>query len=297
MTCLLLDDHRPGARMNSARHAFSQHELNLWSHHMNKLIHSQASRRDFIKTSAVSALGSMIAARISDGKMPPTVEDVQRSGGDLPPADFIALFDGRTWANWQHDPHLDGVWEIADGVIRLRTDEPPRVAGKDYNLSTSKKYKDFTLMLDWRLTGKPVVKPHQWLMDDGQFHTDAAGKVIMKDNLTWGDSGVYLRGARAAQINIWCQPCGSGEVGTKFKDTQATKEERMKTMPTVRADNGPGEWNRFIITLRGDRVDISLNGKDVIQGARVKDIPAEGPITLQNHKDAVEFRHIFIKEL
>jgi hypothetical protein len=29
----------------------------------------------------------------------------------------------------------------------------------------------------------------------------------------------------------------------------------------------------------------------------VKDIPAEGPITLQNHKDAVEYRNIFIKEL
>lgn len=216
---------------------------------------------------------------------------------DAPPAGFIPLFDGRTWANWQHESHLDGVWEIADGTIRLRTDEPPRQRGKDYNLSTAKQYKDFVLIIDWRLTGKPVVKPHQWLMDDGQFHTDAAGKVIMKDNLTWGDSGIYLRGARAAQVNIWCQPCGSGEVGTKFKDTETTKEERMKTMPSVRADKGPGEWNRFIITLRGDRVDVTLNGVDIIQDARVKQIPAEGPITLQNHKDRVEFRRIFIKEL
>lgn len=253
---------------------------------MNTPITAQASRRHFIRivtfTGLVKAAGGFSSQAAQD---------------ESAPEGFTTLFDGRTWSNWQHDPHLDGVWEIADGVIRLRTDEPPRVAGKDYNLSTAKKYKDFTLMIDWRLTGKPVVKPHQWLMDDGQFHTDAAGKVIMKDNLTWGDSGVFLRGARAAQINIWCQPCGSGEVGTKFKDTQATKEERMKTMPSVRADNGPGEWNQFIITLRGDRVDVSLNGKGVIQGARMKDIPAEGPITLQNHKDAVEFRRIFIKEL
>jgi hypothetical protein len=107
---------------------------------------------------------------------------------------------------------------------------------------------------------------------------------------------VYLRGARLAQVNIWCQPCGSGEVGTKFKDMAATKAERLKTMPSTRADKGPGEWNRFIITLRGERVDVSLNGAQVIQGARMKDIPAEGPITLQNHKDAVEFRSVFIKE-
>ena len=211
--------------------------------------------------------------------------------------DFTSLFDGKTWAGWDHPAHLNGVWEIADGVIRLRTDEPKRVSGKVYDLSTAKKYKNFTLLIDWRLTGKPIVKPHQWLTDDGQFHLDAEGKVIMKDNLTWGDSGVYLRGVRAGQVNIWCQPCGSGEVGTKFKDLTATKEERLKTMPTVRADKGPGEWNRFIITLRGDRVDVTLNGTQVIKGARVKDIPAEGPITLQNHKDAVEFRHVFIKEL
>ena len=210
---------------------------------------------------------------------------------------FTSLFDGKTWTGWDHPVHLDGVWEIAGGVIRLRTDEPKRVSGKVYDLSTAKKYRDFTLLIDWRLTGKPIVKPHQWLTDDGQFHLDAEGKVIMKDNLTWGDSGVYLRGVRAAQVNIWCQPCGSGEVGTKFKDLTATKEERMKTMPSIRADKGPGEWNRFIITLRSDRVDVTLNGTQVIKGARVKDIPAEGPITLQNHKDAVEFRNVFIKEL
>lgn len=217
--------------------------------------------------------------------------------GEPPPEGFTALFDGRTWANWNHPAALDGVWDISDGVIRLRTDEPPRLKGQDYNLSTTRKYTDFTLMIDWRLTGTPHVKPHQWLTEDGQFHTDAEGKVIMKDNLTWGDSGVFLRGERAAQINIWCQPCGSGEVGTKFKDLQATKEERMKTMPGTRADKGPGEWNRFIITMKGDRVDVSLNGIGIIKGARVKGIPAGGPITLQNHRDAVEFRNIFIKEL
>ncbi|MCB1233756.1 MAG: DUF1080 domain-containing protein, partial [Verrucomicrobiae bacterium] len=99
------------------------------------------------------------------------------------------------------------------------------------------------------------------------------------------------------QVNIWCQPCGSGEVGTKFKDMDTTKEERLKTMPFSRADKGPGEWNRFVITVRGDRVDVTLNGTEVIEGARVKDIPAEGPITLQNHKDAVEFRNVFLREL
>lgn len=259
---------------------------------MSNHLFSQASRRAFIKAASWGALGALSTKLWSQ-----TAENAAISSEDPTPEGFTPLFDGCTWTNWQHEPHLDGVWEIADGTIRLRTDEPPRKAGKDYNLSTAKKYKGFVLQIDWRLTGKAVVKPHQWLMDDGQFHTDAAGKVIMKDNLTWGDSGIYLRGARSSQVNIWCQPCGSGEVGTKFKDLAASKEERMKTMPSIRADKGPGEWNRFLITLRGDRADVTLNSIDVIHGAHVKDIPAEGPITLQNHKDAVEFRRIFIKEL
>lgn len=59
-------------------------------------------------------------------------------------------------------------------------------------------------------------------------------------------------------------------------------------MPLVRAERGRGEWNRFVITLRGDRVSVVLNNVPVIEEARVKDVPAEGPITLQNHDDAVE---------
>ena len=210
---------------------------------------------------------------------------------------FVRLFDGRTWDGWDHPKHLDGVWEIADGVIRLRSDQPKRERGKSYDLSTTERFRNFVLMVDWRLMGTPKMKPLQLLTADGLEQHDAQGKLIMKEYLSWGDSGVFLRGVRAAQVNIWCEPCGSGEVATKFKDLAASKEERMKTMPRLRADHGPGEWNRFLITMRGDRVSVVLNGVPVVDGARVKDVPGEGPITLQNHNDAVEFRNIFIKKL
>ena len=111
---------------------------------MDTLIYSQATRRDFIKTAACGAL-SGVAQRFSHAAQ-----------NEPAPEGFTALFNGQTWANWQHDPHLDGVWEIADGTIRLRTDEPPRVRGKDYNLSTTRKFKDFSLMIDWRLTAPPM---------------------------------------------------------------------------------------------------------------------------------------------
>ncbi len=210
---------------------------------------------------------------------------------------FVPLFDGRSWAGWEHPAHLDHVWEIADGVIRLRGDQPKRVAGRNYDLSTTRRVRNFVLTLEWRLTGTPKMKPLQLLTEDGLEQHDAQGKLIMKEYLSWGDSGVFLRGVRAAQVNIWCEPCGSGEVGTKFKDLAATKEERMKTMPRVRADRGVGEWNRFVITMRGDRVSVVLNDVPVVDGARVVGVPAEGPITLQNHNDPVEFRALAIKVL
>jgi hypothetical protein len=214
-------------------------------------------------------------------------------------ADFIPLFDGKTWSGWEHTKHLDGVWEIADGAIRLRSgrDQPKREKGKSYDLSTTRRFRNFVLSLEWRLLGEPKLKPLQLLTVDGLEQHDAQGKLIMKEYLSWGDSGVFLRGVRAAQVNIWCQPCGSGEVATKFKDLAATKEERMKTMPRVRADRGRGEWNRFVITMRGDRVSVVLNDVPIVDEARVVGIPAEGPITLQNHSDLVEFRNVRIKPL
>ena len=83
----------------------------------------------------------------------------------------------------------------------------------------------------------------------------------------------------------------------KFKDMDTTVEKRRKTMPRFRADHGPNEWNRFRITLRGDRVEVILNDMLVISGARAKPIPATGPLVLQNHNEAAEFRNIYIREL
>lgn len=218
-----------------------------------------------------------------------------KRGDDAP---SVPLFDGSTWTGWDHPAALADVWQIADGgVIRLRTDQPKRVPGQRYDLSTIPQFRNFVLSVEWRLMGVPQMKPLQLLTEDGLEQHDAQGKLIMKEYLSWGDSGIFLRGVRAAQVNIWCEPCGSGEVGTKFKDMSATKAERMKTMPRVRADRGRGEWNRFVITMRGDRVSVILNEVPIVEAARVKDVPVEGPITLQNHRDAVEFRNLLIKRL
>ena len=65
----------------------------------------------------------------------------------------------------------------------------------------------------------------------------------------------------------------------------------------MKADAPLGQWNRFVITMRGDRVSIVLNDKTVIENAQLPGIPRRGPIGLQHHGDPIEFANLFVREL
>ena len=53
----------------------------------------------------------------------------------------------------------------------------------------------------------------------------------------------------------------------------------------------------ILITMRGDRLSVKLNGQLVIENARLPGVAAKGPIALQHHGDPIEFANIFIREL
>ena len=112
-----------------------------------------------------------------------------------------------------------------------------------------------------------------------------------------GDSGIYLRGSSKCQINIWNWPVGSGEIWGYRTDESQPPDVRAGATPILNADNPVGRWNRFEITVIGDRVTVILNGKTVIRETRFPDMPERGPIMLQHHGDPVQFANIFIKEL
>ena len=68
-----------------------------------------------------------------------------------------------------------------------------------------------------------------------------------------------------------------------------------------------GQWNRFEITVKGDRVSVVLNGIKVINRAQLPGIAACGPIALQHHggknsqgqwnspPSLLQFKNIYIK--
>ena len=148
----------------------------------------------------------------------------------------------------------------------------------------------------------PIVKP------DGTHKKNADGEEI-RISVPDSDSGIFLRGEGKSQINIWCWPVGSGEVYGYRMDQNMSTEVRAGVTPKVLADNDIGKWNTFEITMKGDRVSVKLNGKQVLKEARLTGIPERGRIALQHHggknKDGewtsppalVQFRNIAIKDL
>ena len=98
-------------------------------------------------------------------------------------------------------------------------------------------------------------------------------------------------------MNIWVRPIGSGDIRGYRVDKTLPMDIRTACTPKMVADAKPGQWNRFVITMKGDRCTVVLNGKTIIDNAQLPGVAAEGPIALQYHHDAIQFSNVFIKEL
>lgn len=209
--------------------------------------------------------------------------------------DYVSLTDGLSFSKWNLLPGHRGHWTIHDGVIHY----DGKATGKrtDRDLWTRESFGDFELIADWRLPAKPTLKPHPIVLPNGDFDWDARGKRKTFLHLDAGDSGVYLRGSSKGQINVWSQELGSGEINGYRTDRKQAADVRRACLPSANADNPLGKWNRFIITMRGERVSVVLNGRRVIHSARLPGILVRGPIALQHHGDPVEFRNLFVRRL
>src|SRR5262249_52553105 len=150
--------------------------------------------------------------------------------------------------------------------------------GRSKDLWTAKDYTDFVLVVDWRLPGKPELRARPTFTPDGLFVRDDKGQVVRKEIPDAGDSGVHLRGNDRYQVNIWSQPMGSGDINALHKDASLPEAVRRACLPKKRADAPFGQWNRFVITLRGERVSVVLNGELVIDRAELPKVPPRGPL-------------------
>ena len=223
--------------------------------------------------------GDRVAFRnIHIGELPPVAnEDKVKADG------FTKIFDGSTLNGWKHTPEVTN-WTAANGILK-HNGQPGPIS----DLWSEKSYGDFTLVCDWRWSGRGPLKAQPLVMPDGSENGSAEIEEL--------DSGIYLRGNSKSQVNLWNWTVGSGEVYGYRKDPAMPPAVKAGVTPKAKADKPVGEWNRTMITLQGDRLTVMLNGRVVIDHAQLPGIPASGPIALQHHGAAIDFANLWIKEL
>jgi len=224
---------------------------------------------------------------------------------DRVPDGFVSMFNGEDFTNWKVPDGDNGHWKIIDGVIDYDAESE---AEGNKSLWSEKEYKDFVMLVDWRIKETPWENPGvPFILPSGLHKLDENGKeirIVVPDS----DSGILYRGENGSQANIWCWPIGSGEVYSYRMNEDMPLSVRRGVTPKTNADKNIGEWNRFKITLRDDFLTVELNGIEVIQDAYLPGLPEKGPVGLQHHgskKDGewvsppslVQFRRIYIKEL
>lgn len=205
---------------------------------------------------------------------------------------FRSLYTGLDLANWLDDPGHKNHWQPQDWVLNYdgKSTTKGQGAGDEGHLWTKQEFGDFEMICDWRLTGtlrktkRPVIHPNGDEGPEEEEFEDA------------GDSGIYLRGNDKSQINIWNRAIGSGEIRGYRVDKTMPAEVRSGCTPKKKHDLPVGKWNRFHITMIGDRATVVLNGQTVIDNVRLPGIPARGRIALQHHGDPIQFANILIRE-
>lgn len=205
---------------------------------------------------------------------------------------FVSLYTGVDLSGWRQDAGHEGHWQPRDWVLAY--DGQSEAAEKD--LWTEREYGDFSLIVDWRLTGEARKRTVPVVLAGGENAANEDGTPQEMEIDDFGDSGIYLRGSSKSQVNIWSWPIGSGEVYGYRTDPAVSAEVRRGATPCERADNPPGAWNRFVIAMRGERLTVVLNGRTVIEDAALPGVPERGRIALQHHGDAIEFANIYIRE-
>jgi len=202
---------------------------------------------------------------------------------------FEPLFNGLNLDGWTPPQGNADNWTVASGTIVHN--------GAGGDLWTTNSFKDFDLVCDWRWVGesqgpmdRPVINP------DGTNATNDDG-TPRTVRIEERDSGIYLRGSSTSQVNIWCWPVGSGEVWGYRTNGALPPEVRAAVTPRHAADAEVGQWNRFFIRMRGERLTVVLNGITVIENAVLPGVKPSGRLALQSHHSAIEFTNVLIRRL
>jgi len=216
------------------------------------------------------------------------IKEIKPSKLNVPPEGFTALFNGKDLTGWHTPPLVKEYWSIEDGVLK----SPGLIENWGASLSTKKHYRDFILMLDFRM---PTIS------DSGINF-----RRLIPEIPGFGDM---------EQFNLRSKG-GMGHLESYYflpKETAEKMGLKEEEKPHVRhIDPEVGLWHTVKLTMKGRTFSAEYDGEVIHDNFEYHDwmINTEpAPIRLQKHivvhgdnlgKEnpcPIEYRNIFIKEL
>jgi hypothetical protein len=176
------------------------------------------------------------------------------------------LFNGRDLSGWV--PMHGGEWKIEEGVIvgRNGTNWTTNPEKSGSWLRTDREYSNFVLELEYAINAQ-------------------------------GNAGIFLRSG------LEKNPAFTGHE-MQILDDHGREPKKFTTgslydvvAPTKNMSKPANEWNKVRVTCKGKRIQINLNGEDIINYET--DRLTRGYLGLQNHDNraVVKFRNIRLTEL
>jgi len=217
-----------------------------------------------------------------------------RSENNVPPKGFTAIFNGKDlsgWHGWAVHSKGGNPFEMAKATAEAQT----------------------KMIEGWTADAKK-----HWSVQDGDLVNDGFGAYLSTDKafgdveflidyktVAKADSGIYMRAT--PQVQIWdsseADPSGLGKKFGSGGLWNNSKGAAGKD-PLSPADKPLGEWNQFRIIQVGERTTVYLNGKLVVDHARLENfwdrkspLQKAAPVLLQTHGGEIRWRNIFAREI
>ena len=231
----------------------------------------------FARLFVVGLLGMLVASsdEYKSGVVWPEPPVVTPGNSTTAPSDAIVLFDGTDMSNFENAD----TWKVENGYVQV---------------------------------GKKTIRSKQ-AFGDCQLHLEfCTPEKVKGKGQGRGNSGVYLMGKYEVQIldSYENKTYSDGQCGAVYKQQP----------PTVNACRGPGEWQTYDILFTAPRfeedgsvkspayVTVLQNGVMIHnhfelkggtywdQPASYKKHPEKLPFNLQNHRNPVRYRNIWVRE-
>ena len=179
------------------------------------------------------------------------------------------MFNGKNLNEWTVD--TPGLWRVEGGVIIGKS---PGLKYNDF-LRTKKHYKNFVLKVTFRMT-------------------DESGKA---------NSGVQFRSKPmegSHEVIGYQADMGLQYWGCLY-DESRRKKVLVQASPAALAGLRKGDWNEYVITAKGNRITLELNGIQSLEWIENEPgIEPSGFLALQLHSGPafqMEFKNLMIKVL